>query len=195
MKELFEKLEDSGEYKRFKEEYPDAYFCTAFFVFGGEAEKKEQLNYSISDKEVMSFDLAGEKVTPLKMKTVKPEKAEEIKQEEIKISPEQAKLNLEKHVGKKFSKLILVLQRLNGEVVWNITCMDGFNISRFHVSATDGKIQDLKGFNIRDMMKVEKKDPKTGEHVEMKLPDKPNEEMKPAEQTPAEEQPKPDYVQ
>ena len=159
MKELFERIESSEEFKKFKEEYPDAYFCTAFFILGSKEESKQQLNYCISDREVMSFDVTEEKITPLKMKTVSAEKSEEIKKDEIKIEVEKAKLNLEKSTGKKFSKIIAVLQRFNKEVIWNLNCMDGFNISRFHVSAVDGKVQDLPSVNLRDIMRVEKKKP------------------------------------
>jgi len=158
MKELFERLKSSEEFKKFKEEYPDSYFCTAFFVSGKPEEIKKQLNYSISENEVMSFDM-GEKIVPLKLRTVKGEKSPEIKEEEVKINAEQAAKNVEKHANKKFGKLIVVLQRIGDEVIWNITCMDGFQLHRFHVSAFDGKVHDQKGINIREMMRVEKKDP------------------------------------
>ncbi len=203
MKELFERLENSEEFKKFKEEYPDAYFCTAFFVIGTKEESKKQLNYCISDTEVMAFDLtADDKITPLKLKTVKTEKSSKINQGDIKVSAEQAVRFLEKHAGKKFSKVIAVLQKLNGEPLWNLTCMDGFQLTRFHVSSLDGKVHDLKSINIRDMMRVEKKDKETGERVEIKLPEnKPEntpenkEENKeiPAEET--KQETRPDYVQ
>lgn len=179
MKELLARLESSEEFKKFKQEYPDAYLCTAFFVLGRPEEEKHQLNYAISDSEVMSFDITKDKISPVKLKTVKTEISEPINLEEVKISQEKAKENVEKHANKKFSKAIVVLQRLKGKTVWNVTCIEGFSINRFHVSAEDGKIQDLKSFNIRDMMRAEKKDPATGQRVEMKLPEKPSEPKTP----------------
>ncbi|MFC1685582.1 hypothetical protein ACFLZZ_01010 [Nanoarchaeota archaeon] len=196
MKELFERLENSEEYKKFKQEYPDSYFCTAFLVLGTPEEAKTQLNYAISDTEVMCFDMTPEKISPLKMKTVKAEKPEAVNKDDIKIDAEEAKSNIEKHAKKKFSKIIAVLQKLNGVLLWNVTCMEGFLITRFHVSAVDGKIEDLKGLNIRDMMKVEKRNPETGEIKETNFP-KTDEEVKEVlgnKESPKEE-PKPDYIQ
>lgn len=185
MKELFERLENSEEFKKFKQEYPDAYFCTAFFILGKAEEEKQQLNYTISDSEVMSFDISKEKISPVKLKTIKNELLEEIKKEDIRITPEEAKSNVEKHAKKKFNKSIIVLQRINGKTVWNVTCIEGFSITRFHVSANDGKIQDLKSFNIQDMMKSEKKNTETGKREEVKLQEKPSEKSTPAKENKA----------
>lgn len=114
---LLERLENSEEFKKFKEQFPEAYFCTAFFVIGKEEEKKQQLNYFISDTEIMSFDM-GENITPLKHNTIKTEKNDEIRKEEIKVEEEAAIKAADGDSKKSYGKSIIVLQKLNGEVIW-----------------------------------------------------------------------------
>ena len=47
MLKLLEKLEASEEFKKFKKENPEAYFCGVFFIMAAhDPENKRQLNFS-----------------------------------------------------------------------------------------------------------------------------------------------------
>ena len=160
MLDLFKKLEQSEEFKKFKKQHPDSYLCTAFFVLGKE-ESKKQFNYYLSETEVMCFDMGqnGEKITASNLNTVKKEKLPQIKVEEVDISPDAAAEITEKELGRKSDKLILVLQKADEGIIWNITCIDGFTLHRFHISAKDGKAKKMDDVKLNEMMRIEKKTP------------------------------------
>ena len=161
MLDVVEKLENSEEYKQFKKEYPGSYLCSAFFVIGKTPEEgKRQVNYALSETEVMSFDINSKWViVPQKLETAKKQSVPEIARGEFKISIEEMETLIEKDAKKKFDKIIAVLQELNKELIWNITCMDGFTLHRYYINAKTGKLEKMKDIKLQDMMRIEKKTP------------------------------------
>lgn len=161
MLDVIDKLENSEEYKSFKKENPEAYLCSAFFVIGKTPEEgKRQANYAMSGNEVMSFDINSTwKIVPQKLSTVKKEKLPAINKLDVQISIEETEKIIEKDAGKKYDKVIAVLQDLNGTLIWNVTCMDGFTLHRYHIDAKTGKIDKMTDIKLQDMMRVEKKTP------------------------------------
>ena len=160
MLELLKRLESSEEYHKFKNHHPDSYLCTAFFVLSIEGNKK-QFNFLLSDGKVMCFDVGenGEKITQSISSMATKEKSPEIKLEEVEISPEKAAEIAEKEFGRKSGKVILVLQKLGKETIWNVTCMDGFILHRFHISAKTGKAEKMDDVKLNEMLRIEKKTP------------------------------------
>lgn len=160
LSELFSKLENSSEFKLFKKENPQAYFCAAFFVFDYEEKsEKKQLDYCISEENIETFILS-DKVTRQKAQMAKPEKLKEIKKEEIKLDLPDVMKIVNKEAEKilfKPSKLIVILQRLkeNEQLIWNITGFSGFNILRMHIAMDKTLLLNEKK-SMLEMMKIER---------------------------------------
>jgi len=168
---MFEKLENSSEFKKFKKENPKAYFCAAFFVFDYEnKEEKAQLDYCISEDDIETFVIA-DKILKQKAQMAKPEKLKEIKKDEINIDLDECLEIVKKEAeNQKFiaSKLIVILQRLKDSetLIWNITGFSGFNILRMHLDMS-GKLILNERKSMLEMMKIEK-----GKKGEVSAPDK-----------------------
>jgi hypothetical protein len=158
--ELFSKLEKSSEFKSFKKENPQAYFCAAFFVFDYEEKtEKKQLDYWIDEGDIETF-LIDDKITQQKARMVENEKLKEIKRDEIKVDVDEALKIVTKEAEKQLfkpSKLIIVLQRLKGseQLIWNITGFSGFNLLRIHL-AMDKTFLLNERKSMLEMMKIEK---------------------------------------
>jgi hypothetical protein len=159
--ELFSKLEKSSEFKSFKKQNPQAYFCAAFFVFDYmEDETKMQLDYWIDEGDIETFIIA-DKITQQKAQMVENEKLKEIKKDEIKIDlPEVLEIVKKEAEKQKFSssKLIVILQRLKGseQLIWNITGFSGFNLLRMHLAMDKTFLLNEKK-SMLDIMKIERK--------------------------------------
>ena len=155
--EVIDKVEGSDAFKKFKDKSPKSYFCAAFFIIDYEAkDAKKQIDYYISDEDVMTFTVEGESVKEMEAKLPKKEKIPEILKEKVKLDEEKAI-----EIGKKeseigeFKKVIAVLQTLDGKPVWNLSCMKGLMMMRYHVSAEDGKVLKKEKINLMDMMKFD----------------------------------------
>lgn len=163
MLDVIESLENSKEFKEFKKENPKSYLCSAFFVVGRSPdEAKKQVNYAMSDSsyEVMSFDISTSgKIVAQKLDSMKKETLHRISKEDVSVTIDQLAANIEAETKRKFDKIIAVLQDLNGVLIWNVTCMDGFVLHRYHIDAKSGKVEKMKDIKLQDMMRVEKKTP------------------------------------
>ncbi len=158
MLKQLEQLESSEEFKKFKKEHPKTFLCSAFLILGKEDEKKQEFNYYISDKEIMSFNL-GKKIFSAKLSMQNPEKLHALKLEDIKIEEDKVLEIIEREKGRKYDKTIAVLQELNGKLIWNLTCIDGFTLHRFHLNAKTGKFEEMADIKLQDMIRTEKKTP------------------------------------
>jgi|GEM_PF-2553487 len=172
--EDLERLEASSSFKKFKKLHPKAFFCAAFFVFDYETgENKKQLDYFISSDHIETFFLE-EKIDHRKVELVKKEKLSAIKKDSLHISVEQAieiakesiksksknnSQNQSKSQNIKFAKIIAVLQTFQEKTIWNLSCISGLNVFRFHISAENGKVLKQEKINLMDMMRFESKKP------------------------------------
>ena len=158
LSELFEKLENSSEFKNFKKKFPKAYFCASFFVFDYDSsETKKQLDYCVKEGDITTF-VIDEKITSQKAETIKKEKLPEIKKEDIKIDVEEAVEKAKEEIKKMNlipSKIIAILQIFNEKPIWNMTCLSGFSILRLHIEM-NGKVSLNEKSSMLDMMKIEK---------------------------------------
>ena len=157
--EIIRKIEMSKAFKSFKKENPGAYLCAAFFIIDYETNTaKKQLDYFVSSTDVMTFAInqEGTEITPLQAELPKKEKIPAIGMQAVKLSEDEAMeiAKKESEIGE-FTKVIAVLQNLNGIDIWNLSCMRGLQMMRYHVSASDGKILKKEKINLMDMMKIE----------------------------------------
>ena len=169
-KKLRENIEKSEEFKKFKKENPKAILYSVFFMlrqaFGNLVIETQQLDYWIGQDKVATFLFDENEKVQLKIDKVEPvkegEKREFVKLEDtVKLDVDDLQEIIKKELGKskvgieEVSKVIAVLQKTNGEQVWNITCIVGLTLYRIHVDE-DKKVLDEKKESILSMMKVEK---------------------------------------
>jgi len=157
LNDFFKKVESSDEFKSFKKQNPSAYFCAGFFVYDFDDKSfKKQLDYW--DGEGVTTFIIDDKIIPQKEETFKKEKLEEIKKQDIKVDIDDAIKFAEKELKKAKqtpSKIIVILQTLKNEVIWNLTCISGFSLLRIHLNMNKKVLLNEKS-SIIDMMRIEK---------------------------------------
>jgi len=146
--ELLIELKEKESYKDFKKENPEAFFCSAMFVLG-DADKID-LNFFIPNQnKISSFAM------PFASLTNHPEEIKdqtEIKDLNLKIDADNLKQTIEDKTGKKFTKLIAVLH----DRIWNVTCLNGLDMSRMNIDAYSGEIEKKDEGSLMDMMRIKK---------------------------------------
>ncbi len=155
--EYIRKVEASREFKSFKKVNPGAYFCAAFFILDYELkDEKKQLDYFVSSDNVMTFSVIEDKVQSMKAELPKKEKIPAIGMQKVKLDEEQAIAiaKKESEIGE-FTKVIAVLQNLDNKDIWNLSCLRGLQMMRYHVLADDGKVIKKEKINLMEMMKIE----------------------------------------
>lgn len=157
--EIIRKVEMCKDFKSFKKTNPGAYFCAAFFILDYETQtEKKQLDYFVSSTDVMTFAInqGGTEITPAQAELPKKEKIPAIGMQAVRLTEYQVMeiAKKESEIGE-FTKVIVVLQNLDGKDIWNLSCMKGLQMMRYHISATDGKIIKKEKINLMDMMKIE----------------------------------------
>ncbi|MFA5258854.1 MAG: hypothetical protein WC979_06070 [Candidatus Pacearchaeota archaeon] len=168
LKRTFETITNSEEFKKFREEYPDAELCTGFFVtdfFGND--NKKSLDYKLGER-VFSFVVNElEKIKMYEDKLVKVENKEfpklEVITPDIKVDLDEiteiamAK-TLENGICSKFSKIIAVLQKYKHNEkdiqAWNLTCMlEGLIIIHIMIDSDSGEIIKFERKSMMDLIK------------------------------------------
>jgi len=148
LKELLNELKEKETYKKFKTENPEAFFCSAMFVLG-EADKID-LNFFIPNKnKISSFSM------PFASLSNHPEEIKdqnEIKDLDFKINVDNLKQTIEEKTGKHFNKIIAILHDGN----WNLTCLNGLDMSRMNINAYSGEIEQKDKGSLMDMVRIKK---------------------------------------
>jgi len=147
--ELLIELEETDNYKNFKTENPQAFFCSAMIVLGDS--DKIDLNFFLPDKDrISSFSMPFASLTnhPEEIKNQK-----KIKDLNFKVDLCDLKQEIKNKTGKDFPKLIAVLCSGN----WNVTCLNGLDISRMNINAYTGEIKQKEHGSLMDMVRVKKK--------------------------------------
>lgn len=168
IKTLIKTVEYSEEFKKFKKEHKKAVLYSAFLLirqaFGNLIVETQQLDYWIGGEEVAEFFLDEEGNIKSKIDKLEPSdeknrvftelesKIFDVEQLDKLILKEIEKNSLEKT---QISRIICVLQKIQGKQVWNITCIIGLTMLRFHVDMK-GKVLEVKKGSLFDVMSVEK---------------------------------------
>jgi hypothetical protein len=163
---LWEKLEESEEFKKFKEENKDAYLCSGFFIIDlieKNPDNKYHFDFYIpSKKKTFSFELEDG------IKLVELERLEnETLLEEVYLKNhfdfEKIKeliLNeMEfKNISNKIQKMIFSLQNKEGKDIFLGTIfLSGLGLLSVNVDLIENKITDFEKKSLFDMMKIVKK--------------------------------------
>ena len=148
LQELLTQLKESGAYKTFKQENPKAFFCSSMVVLG-DADKVD-LNFFIPSKnKISSFAMPFASITN-HQEEIKDQT--EIKDLNLKIDVDNLKDSVEEKTGKKFTKIIAVLHNGN----WNLTCLNGLDMSRINLDAYTGELQKKEEGSLMDMVRFKK---------------------------------------
>ncbi len=148
VQDLLTELKKTESYQSFKQENPEAFFCSAMFVLG-DADKID-LNFFLPNKNtISSFSM------PFASLTNHPEEIKdqtEIKDLTFKVDADNLKQEIENKTQKKFTKIIAVLQKEN----WNLTCLNGLDMSRMNINTYTGEIQKKENGSLMDMVRFRK---------------------------------------
>lgn len=161
-----EKLDSSEEYKKFKKENPDAFFCSAFFVLDKtnlkSPDNRQHFDcYVPSKKKMFSFQLEnGIKLVPVEMVSEKSlpkillnydfdfEDMEKIIAEEME----------KQKIKNKIQKIFFSLQNLNGKDCFIGTIfVSNLGLLKVNIDITEKKVTEFIKKSFFDMLKITKK--------------------------------------
>jgi len=149
---LLYQLESSEEFKKFKQENKNAYLCAEFLILDFETGVDSyQIDYSLEDGKIATFSL-GEKVEMQICENLgKP--LSEIKN--IKLSPEELKeIAIRNLKNKPITKIIAVLQNIDNEEIWNLTCITkGLAIIKLKIKDSNSQLLESKDASLFDVVK------------------------------------------
>lgn len=144
--EALERLENSKEFKEWKKENPKSYLAHGFVMDSEQKEKEWQIGYFNPETEkILTFIMADEiLINP--ESDVMNKKIEKLDKEKIMVTIDEAFIESDKVQKQKYSshpplKKIAILQKTNGEQVWNITYVTRtFKTINIQVDAGTGNI-------------------------------------------------------
>jgi hypothetical protein len=151
---LFKELKERDCYKEFTKEYPNSYFCAAFFILSDEGDKI-QLDFFLTGEDKMaSFEY------PFSCFKVHKDEIKGAKEQDIKIVVEASDLKekvmkiLEKNKNNmKPTKIIAILK----DDIWNLTGLDKFaQMARIKINAKTGEEISFDKGTIMDIASVKK---------------------------------------
>lgn len=159
IKPYIKKLNASAEYKKFKEEYKDAFLVAGFFVLDLEMGRNiHQIDFYIPSKKKFAaftldggvnlqiLDAAGEKV-PEEM-----DMATKIDLDAIHGILEDEMKN--RSITEEIRKIIAVVQTVKGKKIWNInSILSGMDILKAHIEDDSGTILKMEKTSFVDIMK------------------------------------------
>jgi hypothetical protein len=161
---LLEKLENSEEFKKFKEENPDAYLCSGFFTIDMGDDPKNNYHFDFyipSSKKTFSFELEE----GIKLKEL--ERFDEIILEKISMENHFDFDNLKerimnemelKHVSNKIQKMIFSMQNKEGkEILMGTIFLSSLGLISTNFDLKNKEMISFEKKSLFDMMKIMKK--------------------------------------
>jgi hypothetical protein len=162
---LLEKLEGSEEFKKFKEENPNSYLCSGFFIIDLESktpENKYHFDFFIPEsKKTISFELENG------VKLIELERFDEKILEKIAMKEDfdfeeiQKKILTEMELNgikNKIQKIIFSLQNQEGkDVLFGTILLSGLGLLKMTFDISEKKIINFEKKSIFDMIKIVKK--------------------------------------
>ncbi|MEM3113215.1 MAG: hypothetical protein QXI33_02210 [Candidatus Pacearchaeota archaeon] len=160
IKPYLDRLASSKEFKSFTRKNPNAYFSAGFFVIDLESGKNvHQIDYFIPEtKKMMTFILDSKDIES-KLSDMSNDNIPDIITEKINIDLDTLKGIVEDEmknnmVTKKIQKIIAILHKLDGKLVWNLNCITtDMSIIKIHIADEDHSILKFDKINIFDVVK------------------------------------------
>jgi len=157
LKKAVEELEHSEKFKEFKKENPEAYLASCVIILTGNNLSEWQVDYYLPKKHKLATfiireqaDLKGEDEIFQKEKT----EIKDLRLKDVKVDLDKAMKILEKLRKKKYSgeftnKTIVILQVLEGKIVWNMTLITStLKVINVKINAKTGRIISEKLENL-----------------------------------------------
>lgn len=150
LKSLKKNVEETQQYRQWKQKNPDSYFVSAFFL-GEEfssGSKDWQFDFYEPDKDKVVSFVYG-KDLPIKEEEVFKKTKDAIPElvlDNIKVDLEKAidifeNIKKSKHPGEIATKKLFILQVLEGKTIWNITYISSaFNILNIKIDALSDNV-------------------------------------------------------
>ncbi len=152
---VIRETESSEEFKNWKKENPDAHLASAFAMFSDGEERNWLISYYNCKKDTITT-FSGESSN--EEEAFKKEgDIPELKLEDVKLGEEgalkEARKVLSEEYGEKPQKVVMVLQNLEGKVLWNITFITAaFKVVNARVSASTGTVISRNAASLSDFM-------------------------------------------
>lgn len=154
-----ERVHNSAEFKKFKNEHKGAYLCAGFFVLDFETDKNiHQIDYYLPRKKKIAAFVLDEGVRMHLAETFDNKKPVEL-EENAKIDLDVLKGIVQdemknKMVTEELLKIIAVLQNVEGKKIWNLSCiLSGFGLLKVHIDDETGNILKFEKASMLDFIK------------------------------------------
>lgn len=152
-----EKIESTEVFLKFKKENPENYLTSAFFISPfSKLEYSWQLDYfSPKNHTISSFKFENNDLKIIKNQNIfqkNKNQLNELNLEDIKFSKIKEKieeLKNEKSASESFNKIIVLLQNIENQTIWNITLLtNSFKVWNIKINAENGQILSEKLENV-----------------------------------------------
>lgn len=154
-----EKLNNSEEYKKFKEEHNDAFLVAGFFVLDLETKQNlHQIDFFIpSQNKIAAFTL-DEKINLQLLDAMSEKKPEELDiKTNIDLDAIEGILKDEmknRSITSEIKKIIAVIQNIEGKNIWNLNCvLSGMEILKAHVEDDSKTVLKMEKIPFMEIMK------------------------------------------
>ncbi len=152
------RLEESSEFRDFKEKHKNSYLCAGFFVLDFETHKNmHQIDFALPNGKIATCILEeGVKINISKQALKK--KLPEIK-DEVKTDIDALKGivddEMKNHtVTQNIKKIIAVVQNLDGKNIWSLSCItDGLGLIQVHLDDATENILKFEKRSLFDFVK------------------------------------------
>ena len=159
--QLLKKIESSQEFKDFKTNHPSVQLIAGFFIIDLiDTNNQQSLDYSIDD-EIFTFSIDDNRIIIKEDKLIEDPKFKKLTpiNKDIKIDTDQLldiviKETQKNKINNKLQKIIAVLQKLDNQQVWNLTCMlDGLLILNIIIDSQTELITKFERHSMMDFIK------------------------------------------
>ncbi len=154
-----EKLNNSAEYKKFKNEYKDAFLAAGFFIIDLEAGNNiHQIDYYIPSKKKIAAFTLDNKVIVQVLDVMNEKVPEELDlKTKIDLSALQGILQDEmknRNVTEEIKKIVAVIQKIDGKKVWVLNCiLSGMEILKAHIDDDTQTVLSMDTASVMDYIK------------------------------------------
>ena len=169
-KEVLSKVKKSEDFRNFEKEHSEAFLYAGFFVIN-EADQLEQqqLDFYMGHGKVKTFmlvaDEKGNEAVMMKEEEVAKDTDISPLDKTIAIDLDEAREIIKKECkkeGMQVSKIIAILQKLQGEQIWNVTVLlPSLFMLRLHINMNGQVIERKKG-TVFDVMKKKSENKQVG---------------------------------
>jgi len=162
LKDIYARLEKSDVFQNFKSANPDSFLCAGFFIMNF---KSGVFDYSFdfrNDKQIFSFKIPEHAESAIVMQVddiLDSKKSLEKINLDIQVDLSDLREIVERElvnhdIKNKLEEIIAVLQVLDSQKVWNLTCMcEGFTIISCHIHSETSGILKFEKKNLLDFVK------------------------------------------